>query len=109
MHRTSGLRFRDLRVRNSDPRPISEIRRHVWPRRHKDTEKNTLPVTRSTRRRAAAGEARPAVQRHYEMPTLVCLRADFKPLKRSQTNLTLTGCCFTRTLTPTVFFLDACD
>src|SRR6266571_4312253 len=36
--------------------------------------------------------------------TLVCLRADLKPLKRSHTNLTLTGCCFTRTLTPTVFF-----
>ena len=35
-------------------------------REHKDTEKNTLQVARSTRRRAAAGEAcltaRPAVQ-----------------------------------------------
>src|SRR5207247_8155205 len=43
--------------RDGDPCPISEIRRHSWPQRDKDTEKNTLQVARSTRRRAAAGEA----------------------------------------------------
>src|SRR6266852_4738803 len=43
--------------RDGDRCPISEIRRHTWPQRHKDTEKNTLQLARSTRRRAAAGEA----------------------------------------------------
>src|SRR5438093_2507285 len=52
--------------RDGDRRLISEIRPHIWPQRHKDTEKNTLQVARSTRRRAAAGEAcQPQTNDHW--------------------------------------------
>src|SRR5712691_1012443 len=62
--------------RDGDRCPISEIRRHIWPQRHKDTEKNTLQVARSTRRRAAAGEAcQPQTNDHWTMArSLVCGR-----------------------------------
>src|SRR6266849_4714056 len=60
--------------RDGDRCPISEIRRHIWPQRHKNTEKNTLQVARSTRRRAAAGEAdKPQTNDHWTVArSFVC-------------------------------------
>ncbi len=64
--------------RDGDRCPISERRRHTWPQRHKDTEKNSLHLARSTRRRAAAGEAcQPQTNDHWTVArSFVCgLRA----------------------------------
>src|SRR5207247_5521451 len=47
-----------------------------WPQRHKDTEKNTIQVARSTRRRVAAGEALPtANERPLDRGSVVRLRS----------------------------------
>src|SRR5947199_8104785 len=54
-------------------------------REHKDTEKNTLPVARSTRRRAAAGEAcQPQTNDHWTVArSFVCgRRASRRGLRR---------------------------
>src|SRR5712691_199772 len=70
--------------RDGDRCPTSEIRRHIWPQRHKDTEKNTLQVARSTRRRAAAGEAcQPQTNDHWTVArSFVCgLRASRRGLR----------------------------